>query len=179
MQCEQASELISLKQDVELTVEQEHTLQQHLAVCPTCRRLLTQMEYASTLMGSSRILAPRADFTQRVMQQVKRRNHRRAVLGSLGVFVLASVLVGLLVFAPTGVESNLGETSVPSMTGTFADGFLQFLGVISTVFSSLRGMAGSAVNSSGSVMVIALAIGCGFLIFLWFDALKLVSSRRR
>ena len=179
MQCEQASELISLKQDVELTTEQEHSLQQHLAVCPECRRLLTQMEYASTLMGGSRILTPRADFTQRVMQQVRRRNHRRAVLGSLGVFVLASVLVSLLLFAPMGVDVNWGETNTPSMTGTFADGFLQFLGMVSAVVSSLRNVAGSAISSTGTLTVIALLIGGSFLIYLWLDALKLVSARRR
>jgi len=95
------------------------------------------------------------------------------------VFVLASVLVSLLLFAPMGVDVNWGETNTPSMTGTFADGFLQFLGMVSAVVSSLRNVAGSAISSTGTLTVIALLIGGSFLIYLWLDALKLVSARRR
>lgn len=120
--CERAWELLSLQLDGALSPQEEQELEEHLESCPACRkerRELAQMNQA--LRGLGEVEAP-ADFTQRVMDQVRAESQetpkviplrrRPQVRALVGLAACALLCIGIYRIVPQ--ESNLSSGMVTS-----------------------------------------------------------------
>lgn len=120
--CERAWELLSLQLDGALSPQEEQELEEHLESCPACRkerRELAQMNQA--LRGLGEVQAP-ADFTQRVMDQVRAESQempkvvplrrRPQVRALVGLAACALICIGIYRVIPQG--SNLSSGMVTS-----------------------------------------------------------------
>lgn len=120
--CERAWELLSLQLDGALSPQEEQELEEHLESCPACRkerRELAQMNQA--LRGLGEVQAP-ADFTQRVMDQVRTESQempkvvhlrrRPQVRALVGLAACALICIGIYRVIPQG--SNLSSGMVTS-----------------------------------------------------------------
>lgn len=93
--CERAWELLNLQLDGALSPQEEQELEEHLASCPACRKdqeELAQMSQA--LRGLGEVQVP-ADFTQRVMEQVRAESQEKPKVISLQRRRWARTLMGL------------------------------------------------------------------------------------
>lgn len=117
--CERAWELLNLQLDGALSPQEEQELEKHLASCPACqkeREELAQMSQA--LRGLGEVQVP-ADFTQRVMEQVRAESQekpkvipllRRQVRALAGLAACALLCIGIYRVIPQG--SNLSSGMV-------------------------------------------------------------------
>ena len=133
--CERAWELLSRQLDEPLSPQEERELEEHLAACPSCRKEqeeLAQMKEA--LQDLEEIRAP-ADFTQRVMGQVRVESQekpkviplrrRPQVRALVGLAACALLCIGLYRILPQGshvsnsmVTASQGAVSAQQPDGT-------------------------------------------------------------
>ena len=135
--CERAWELLSQQLDEPLSPREKQELEEHLAVCPSCRKDKEELEQLDqALRNLGEIQAP-ADFTQRVMAQVQQQTQskpkviplwrRPQVRALAGLAACALLCIGIYRSLPQDgnlsggmVTSDQGEVSSQS-SGT-ADG---------------------------------------------------------
>ena len=114
--CERAWELLSQQLDGPLSPQEMQELEEHLASCPACRKEqeeLKQLDRALRDLGD--IPAP-ADFTQRVMDQVRAESQKRPKVISLWRRPQVRALAGLAACALLciGIYRVVPQESNPS-----------------------------------------------------------------
>ena len=134
--CERAWELLSQQLDEPLSPREKQELEEHLAVCPSCRKdkeELEQMDQALRNLGE--IQAP-ADFTQRVMAQVQQTQSKPKVIplwrrpqvrALAGLAARAPLCIGIYRSLPqdgnlSGGMVTSGQGEVSSQSSGTADG---------------------------------------------------------
>lgn len=111
MDCEQASELMSLRLDGELSPAEVGRLGVHLEGCAACRKTWAAMQRVSLLFVEAPLMSPPEDFTSRVMSRLAQRQARKApVWGALVLLLGAGALTLLAVAQLLGVAGILLET---------------------------------------------------------------------
>lgn len=113
--CERAWELLNLHLDGALSPQEEQELEEHLASCPACRKEQEELaQMSQALRGLGEVQVP-ADFTQRVMEQVRAESQEKPKVISLlrrpqvralaGLAACALLCIGIYRVIPQG--SNL------------------------------------------------------------------------
>jgi len=75
--CQEASQLMSLALDRNLTQGEARGLEGHLNQCPTCQEEWEAMQRISRLFTDAPLMGPPPGFTDRVMQRLAQRQARR------------------------------------------------------------------------------------------------------
>ncbi|HEX2912118.1 MAG TPA: zf-HC2 domain-containing protein [Chloroflexia bacterium] len=83
MFCREVKLSLSDYLDGQLDHNRTRTLEEHVATCPPCRKLLELMEAIPAALQTDRMLAPRPEFTTLVMQRIVVRQHLDSGTGSL------------------------------------------------------------------------------------------------
>lgn len=118
--CERAWELLNLQLDGALSPQEEQELEEHLASCPACRKEREELaQMSQALRGLGEVQVP-ADFTQRVMEQVRAESQEKPKVISLqrrrwtrtlmGLAACALLCIGIYRVIPQG--SNLSSGMV-------------------------------------------------------------------
>lgn len=116
--CERAWELLSQQMDEPLSHQEKQELEEHLAVCPSCRKDQEELEQMKeTLKGLEELQAP-VNFTARVMAQVQMESQgkfkviplwrRPQVRALAGLAACALLCIGIYRFMPQGNNLNGG-----------------------------------------------------------------------
>lgn len=135
--CERAWELLSQQLDEPLSPREKQELEEHLAVCPSCRKDKEELEQLDqALRNLGEIQAP-ADFTQRVMAQVQQQTQsnpkviplwrRPQVRALAGLAACALLCIGIYRSLPqdgnlSGGMVTSGQGEVSSQSSGTADG---------------------------------------------------------
>ena len=134
--CERAWELLSQQLDEPLSPREKQELEEHLAVCPSCRKDKEELEQLDqALRNLGEIQAP-ADFTQRVMAQVQQTQSKPKVIplwrrpqvrALAGLAACALLCIGIYRSLPqdgnlSGGMVTSGQGEVSSQSSGTADG---------------------------------------------------------
>jgi hypothetical protein len=107
--------------EIHLSLEQENTLQAHLAACADCRRVQLGWQSARQTLQTSRMVRPAPGFSQRFTATLAERQARLAsqrqvrslILGlSLGVIATAALLVFVIFSVTSPVDFLVRTTEV-------------------------------------------------------------------
>jgi anti-sigma factor RsiW len=148
MRCTQAKKLLSAYQDGALSEPQRTRVREHLAQCPGCAALASELQRAWDLLGLSEAADTSSGFVAGVMRRVQAplpqpvwQAPRWAVAAALAVCLGCGGLVGYLHSNPPGVgesvhvtlaadvSQQLGvEAFAPSPADTLAGAYVQFTG---------------------------------------------------
>jgi predicted anti-sigma-YlaC factor YlaD len=169
MHCPEASELMSLRLDADLTREQEEAFQEHLAVCEGCRALWQLMQQGDALFAGVAPVAPAPLFTQRVMMRVQRRAAwLRVVRGAMIVFlslvILAAVVIAPLLVLSTWVAGALGT---PALLAALVGVLLRLANIASALLSAAELILRAILFSSGGLYLLGTIIVASVLVYIW------------
>ena len=94
--CQEASQLMSLALDRNLTQGEARGLESHLNQCPTCQEEWEAMQRISRLFTDAPLMGPPPGFTDRVMQRLAQRQaRRRRLLTGAALLVVCLSLAAL------------------------------------------------------------------------------------
>ena len=136
MQCQQATEWMSLRLDNLLDKGEQHALDAHLATCLDCRQTWAAMQRVSAMLTDAPMAFPAPDFTARVMNKIVERRARKQLVAGYTVLTL-----GLLLLLALPLSYLLGPLSWASESGALsalwseAPGFLVRIASIASSFA--------------------------------------------
>lgn len=167
MHCSEVSEVMSLRLDTELPLDQERAFQEHLAMCESCAALWRIMQQASALFENAELAAPPPQFAAKVMTRLHRRNAWLVVARSLLMVVLGLVIAAVCCLAPLADTPLAPLLGAPSTLSTTLGALLALLGAVGTVVRALLLMGRALFFSPPWVVwVIYLSVVAG-LTALW------------
>lgn len=74
--CDQALELLSAQLDGAMTIEEQTALQEHLAACPECRRIQSELKMAEEALPELQQEPPKL-LHDTVMREIRRETRRK------------------------------------------------------------------------------------------------------
>ncbi len=174
MQCQEASELMSLRLDVDLGEAEEQALQEHLAGCERCAAEWQAMQRMELLFAQEGLVAPPASFARRVMVRIRRRSAwlsiaREALLFSLGLIILGALSLSLLVGPRSVLLAFLGNTP---LINALAGALVRLLDILGTLVGAV-GLFWRALLASPCWIALAGYVLLAGLLTLWW--LRLVA----
>lgn len=84
--CNEALELLSVQLDGAITIEEQTALQEHLAACPECRRIQSELKMAEEALPELQQEPPKL-LHDAVMQEIRRETRRKKERKTLLRFV--------------------------------------------------------------------------------------------
>mgnify|MGYP001000522840 FL=1 len=93
--CNEALELLSAQLDGAITIEEQTALQEHLAACPECRRIQSELKMAEEALPKLQQEPPKL-LHDAVMQETRRKKERKTLLRFVGVMAAAAALLAVL-----------------------------------------------------------------------------------
>lgn len=97
--CNEALELLSAQLDGAITIEEQAALEEHLASCPDCRRIRTELRLADEALPGLQQEPPRL-LHDAVMREIRRetrqKKERKPLLRFVGVMAAAAALLAVL-----------------------------------------------------------------------------------
>ena len=78
--CNEALELLSAQLDGAMTIEEQTALQEHLAACPECRRIQSELKMAEEALPKLQQEPPKL-LHDAVMQEIRRETRRKKERG--------------------------------------------------------------------------------------------------
>lgn len=164
MQCLDASELMSLRLDQDLVLQDEEALQAHLAECADCRQAWALMQRAHALFDDVVMRAPPLDLTSRVMARVRQRD-RKMRLWRTGIVAFVGLLVtAALAIAPIMTLVNTA-TENPLVVNALLGVATRVLGVAGTLLGAMATFARALATRPGGLYVVGyLVLAAGLLV---------------
>jgi predicted anti-sigma-YlaC factor YlaD len=174
MHCQEASELVSLRQDMAIEEDADAGLYTHLLECARCSDEQAHMDRLGALFSHVSMAQPPAMFTQQVMVRVQRHRRWQAFLRGSTVLTLG-LLVGLalclLPFAgPNSPLVRIAES--PSLVTAIVSTFVQLVSVVRTLWLAVSLLAGAFLASPGYAGLIGVAVLATLSVVLWLRALS-------
>lgn len=110
MQCNQASDMMSLRLDGRLGDAEGAALEAHLAACDDCQAAWRRLQALECLLRSAPAVAPPLRLRVHTLARLERREKARRTLVGSTVLALGTVAVTLIVLAPmlAGLLETLG-----------------------------------------------------------------------
>lgn len=100
MQCQQASEMMSLRLDGRLGDAEEAALEAHLAACESCQATWHRLQALECLLRSAPAVAPPPRMRVHTLARLERREKARRTLVGSAVLALGTIAVTLIILAP-------------------------------------------------------------------------------
>lgn len=126
MNCDEMFELLSASLDGELTDQQEAMVQAHLAQCPDCRALMTELAAIHDGCGAWEVEAPQ-ELTQRILERLPAQETKKP--GKLiywkrwGAMAAAMALIALAAWRMPGMlPGRSADLQLPEQAATGATG---------------------------------------------------------
>ena len=97
--CDQALELLSAQLDGAMTIEEQTALQEHLAACPECRRIQSELKMAEEALPELQQEPPKLlhDTVMReIRRETRRKKERKPLLRFVGAMAAAAALLAVL-----------------------------------------------------------------------------------
>ena len=97
--CDQALELLSAQLDGAITIEEQTALQEHLAACPECRRIQSELKMAEEALPKLQQEPPKLlhDTVMReIRRETRRKKERKPLLRFVGAMAAAAALLAVL-----------------------------------------------------------------------------------
>lgn len=179
MRCEDLARQISQLADSGQNSEAATELAEHLRACPACFRQWQAVQEAESVLARASMLAPSADFRQRVMasvacerariaaQQNPARRSPRLAAAAAGV-ALVFVATGVLVIG-TSLAWNL-DTLVRLAAQSLVLAFVELSGALVSVDALIRAVSviwGALPAPAGQVVLCAAGLGAFAVISSW------------
>ena len=178
MQCQQATEWMSLRLDNLLDQEEQRALDAHLATCPDCRKTWAAMQRISAMLTSAPEAIPAPDFTARVMGKIAERRSRKQLIAGYTVLTL-----GLLLLLALPLSYLLGPLSWASKSGTLsaiwgeAPSLVVRIASIATSFADACALLLKAILTvTPKFILVAVALVSSVLTVLW---IRLISGPQK
>lgn len=174
MQCQEASELISLRLDADLKEAEEQALQEHLAGCERCAGEWQMMWRVDMLLAQEGLVAPPPSFAQQVMRHIRRRSAwlfviREVLLFFLGLVILSALSLSLFVGPRSLLLAFLGNTP---LVNALVGALVHWMDILGTLAGAVR-LFWRAILSSPFWIVLAGHVLLAGLLTLWW--LRLVA----
>ena len=90
--CNEALELLSVQLDGAITIEEQTALQEHLAACPECRRIQSELKMAEEALPELQQEPPKRE----IRRETRRKKERKTLLRFVGVMAAAAALLAVL-----------------------------------------------------------------------------------
>lgn len=97
--CNEALELLSAQLDGAMTIEEQTALQEHLAACPECRRIQSELRMADEALPGLQQEPPKLlhDTVMReIRRETRRKKERKPLLRFVGAMAAAAALLAVL-----------------------------------------------------------------------------------
>lgn len=97
--CNEALELLSAQLDGAITIEEQTALQEHLAACPECRRIQSELKMAEEALPELQQEPPKLlhDAVMReIRRETRRKKERKPLLRFVGAMAAAAALLAVL-----------------------------------------------------------------------------------
>ena len=97
--CNEALELLSAQLDGAITIEEQTALQEHLAACPECRRIQSELKMAEEALPKLQQEPPKLlhdAVMQEIRRETRRKKERKTLLRFVGVMAAAAALLAVL-----------------------------------------------------------------------------------
>ena len=97
--CNEALELLSVQLDGAITIEEQTALQEHLAACPECRRIQSELKMAEEALPELQQEPPKLlhdAVMQEIRRETRRKKERKTLLHFVGVMAAAAALLAVL-----------------------------------------------------------------------------------
>ena len=94
--CNEALELLSVQLDGAITIEEQTALQEHLAACPECRRIQSELKMAEEALPELQQEPPKLlhDTVMReIRRETRRKKERKTLLRFVGAMAAAAALI--------------------------------------------------------------------------------------
>jgi len=178
MRCLEASELMSLRLDSNLSSQEEQALQEHLLTCEGCRAEWEAMQRASALFHGATLAAPAPDLFSRVMGGIRLRDLRLAILrNSLFLLLGAVILTALALSLWTTVASPVGAIlDNPPLISAVASIVVGLFDLVGTLLRAMALVLRTILACPSSVGLVGYVAAAGALALWW---IRLVSGRTR
>jgi anti-sigma factor RsiW len=169
MQCLEASELISLRLDQQLSAEQEQALRAHLVDCQICQKEWQMMQRVTALFDKVSLKAPPPAMGDRIMATIRQRDSRlagwrRGILWSLGAIV--ALVLGSISYV--GISSLvISALEQPSIIRTLAEAMVQVASIVTMILDVLAIFIRALLTSPMWPIMVVYLILAGALLLAW------------
>lgn len=169
MQCREASELMSLRFDSDLSLEEEEALRGHVGGCDRCRAEWSWMQRADALFEGATMVAPPPLLKEAVMARVQRRAAWMVMLRGGMILGLGIVILLGMVMVPMAVFSWPVSTvsSNPAAVSAIVGAFVRIAGILATLLEAAHLVLRSLASSPSIAMVVLYALGAAGLALWW------------
>ena len=160
MGCEEYTQLISARQDGELTSEEKARLEEHLAECPQCRILVRELEEMKAAFVLQEPVPAPEELSRGVLERIRaqRAAQRRSVVRRIGGLAAALVLCAglypvLRAMAPAGMSGmamEAADTAAPMEPARYVEQEAAADGALLDTVSGTGKTSGQTQNSQAA-----------------------------
>lgn len=166
MQCQEASERMSLRLDGRLTRSEELVLDQHMDRCADCSLEWESLQAVSALFAAVQPIPAPSGLTQVVMVRVRRRGRTLAVVRGASLLVLASAILAAFGLLPLAAVSGVAYGS-PAVLHALIRITTSVASIGSALFGGVLLVLRQVMGGPGGVAFLGCALAAGFVAWAW------------